>query len=597
MKNRFSLFAMAGCTSMLLLSGCVDDAYDLSDIDTTTRINVNNLVIPFNIETMTLDNIISFDDDSKIKPVTIDGETFYALTETGTFESDPIHIKAVTAEHPTFTPSVETLNRADASARKGLRAPSNMAVSYKLVPSGKKFSYNSDDVDESIKDITRAQLEDVVFSITMSTTESGGVNIAKSYFSNVEVQLPFGMQGKPSVGTYDAKTGRWSIDSFEATGAHAVLKFEATAMDMTANDFTFDEQTRTMTLHGDFKVLSGIVTIEPSGTPSSMPQNITFRTEYALTDMHISAIDGIIDYQYKGLEIAPIDLTDIPDFLSCEGTNILLANPQIYLKVNNPVENYNLECRSGLTLTALRSEAPADIRSLAYSTNSPIVITASNAHGNVHQFVASPSKDNLNVPEGFIKNQLTYVPYTNLGNVLGVPTGYNYSEIPETIDITLTDASIPRQTVKDFKLGVDIEAVEGNYEFLAPLALKQGSIIIYNTTKDGWGSDDMDALTIETLTLTATADNATPLDAEVVAYPIDRAGNRIPNVKIVSNLLEANSTGKSLEIILEGEIKGLDGIIFEARVRPGSETALAPEQTITLNNVRAKVSGFYEKEL
>lgn len=597
MNNRLPLYAMVGCASLLTMTSCVDDAYDLSDIDTETRINVNNLVIPVNLETVKLDNIISFDDDSKIKAVDIDGNSFYALTETGTFKSDPIHIKAVTAEHPTFNPSIETLNRTDASARKGLHAPSNLAVSYKLTPSGENFSYNASDVDESIKIIEGAALKDVVFSITMTTTETGGINIAKSYFSDVIIQLPFGMKGTPSVGTYDAKTGRWTIPSFETNGTRAEIEFKPTFIDMTANDYAFNEQTRTLDLHGEFKVLSGVVTIEPSGTPSSMPQNITFRTDYALTDLHVTAIDGIIDYEYKGIEIAPVDLSDIPDFLSCEGTNLLLANPQIYLKVNNPVENYNLKCSSGLTLTALRPEAPADLRTLAYSTNSPILITSENGYDGIHQFVAAPSKDNLNVPEGFIKNHLTFVPYTNLGDVLGVPTGYNYSEMPETIDISLTDASIPRQNVEDFKLGVDIDPVEGRYEFLAPLALKEGSIIIYNTTKDGWGSDDLDALTIETLSITAIADNATPLDAEIVAYPIDRAGNRIENVKISSNLLEANSTGKELAIVLEGEIRGLDGVIFEARVRPGSETALAPDQTISLNNVRAKVSGFYLKKL
>ncbi|MBO4965229.1 MAG: hypothetical protein J6C81_03060 [Muribaculaceae bacterium] len=87
--NKKLLSVVVG-TSALLFSGCIDDAYDLSDIDTTSRVNVNGLVIPVNIDQITLDDIISFDENSKIKAVTIGGERFYALVENGEFNSEDI---------------------------------------------------------------------------------------------------------------------------------------------------------------------------------------------------------------------------------------------------------------------------------------------------------------------------------------------------------------------------------------------------------------------------------------------------------------------------------------------------------------------------
>ena len=48
-------------TSALLalgLTACVDDNYDLSDIDTTTRVSINDLVVPANIDEVTLGDII-----------------------------------------------------------------------------------------------------------------------------------------------------------------------------------------------------------------------------------------------------------------------------------------------------------------------------------------------------------------------------------------------------------------------------------------------------------------------------------------------------------------------------------------------------------
>ena len=53
---------------------------------------------------------------------------------------------------------------------------------------------------------------------------------------------------------------------------------------------------------------------------------------------------------------------------------------------------------------------------------------------------------------------------------------------------------------------------------------------------------------------------------------------------------------QEINIRITGEIKNLDGIIFTATVLPTSNEALAPSQTITLSNLRAKVSGNYTKE-
>ncbi len=52
MKSKF-LCCAAAASAVVGLTGCVDDKYDLSDIDTTTRIQVNDLVLPVNIDAVT----------------------------------------------------------------------------------------------------------------------------------------------------------------------------------------------------------------------------------------------------------------------------------------------------------------------------------------------------------------------------------------------------------------------------------------------------------------------------------------------------------------------------------------------------------------
>ncbi len=67
MEFKFHLLAV-GSAAVVMLGACVDDNYSLDDIDTTTRITVDNLTLPVNIDAVTLADVITYDDDSRIKP-------------------------------------------------------------------------------------------------------------------------------------------------------------------------------------------------------------------------------------------------------------------------------------------------------------------------------------------------------------------------------------------------------------------------------------------------------------------------------------------------------------------------------------------------
>lgn len=47
--KHYLLYA-AGLIAAASVTSCVDDKYDLSDIDTTARIQVDNLTIPVNVD-------------------------------------------------------------------------------------------------------------------------------------------------------------------------------------------------------------------------------------------------------------------------------------------------------------------------------------------------------------------------------------------------------------------------------------------------------------------------------------------------------------------------------------------------------------------
>ena len=49
---------------LLLFASCIDDKYDLGDIDTTVEVKVVDLVVPMNLDEITLSSLISLDEGS-----------------------------------------------------------------------------------------------------------------------------------------------------------------------------------------------------------------------------------------------------------------------------------------------------------------------------------------------------------------------------------------------------------------------------------------------------------------------------------------------------------------------------------------------------
>lgn len=59
MKQKLLAAAAAAC---LLMTGCVDSNYDLSDIDTTSELRVDNLTLPINVDAMRLADVFDIED-------------------------------------------------------------------------------------------------------------------------------------------------------------------------------------------------------------------------------------------------------------------------------------------------------------------------------------------------------------------------------------------------------------------------------------------------------------------------------------------------------------------------------------------------------
>lgn len=577
--------AAAALLTMSLATACINDDYDLSDVDTTTRITVNDLVIPANLDAVTIGDIITFDSNSKIQPVTINGKTFYALNESGHFESEEVEIEKVTATAPTLNPTEAWLNIVPAPAAQA----ADLTVTYALKEMGQDFSFNAGHIDDAIVrlDYIKANVD---LGITFEALDAASVKHIE--FADVVIDMPKGLDATCSTGSYDPATGVWTIPALAVNASKAEIKMTATGINLTQAG-TGISANHTLTYNGQMRVKSGTVALTTD--LSSLPETLHFRASYSVSPLEATAFDGRVHYTLDGLDINPITLNDIPDFLSGESTNIVLNNPQIYLSVNNPVANYSLGISSGLTLSALFD---GNNRPYDYSPdNNNIEVGFNKGIDGRYNFVLAPEQSDLSVPSLY-EDGLKYYQFSTLGQLLATPEDIPAAGLPKEIGIHLDNPQIPESDVRGFALGTGLTAFSGDYDLVAPLSLAADAEIVYTEREDGWNDEDVDAIVISKLSLTATATNACPLGVELFAWPIDTRGNRIQGVEIKSSYLEAGATDVPIVIEMTGQVEHLDGVIYEARVKGSNQsTALAPSQTITLSNIRARVSGYYEKEL
>ena len=574
-------------SAMVLLAGCVDDNYDLSDIDKTTQVNVKDLVVPVNLDAIELSNIIEIDDDSQIKIVNLDGKEVYAVSQTGEFNSDPIDVASFTAAQPSIEKAYATFI-IDLPAQAKTRAA--QTLSYHLQSSDpQNVEISASGVDESIKEITALEFNPM--KIEMSLSAAGLAQTTDIKLKSIEIQFLKGltMVNLPSSYHYNPSSGILTVDNLDCPGNSnhkGTITVTATALDFTKADatlrnqeFSFDSEVKLRDAHMD------LVVNDQNQLPGNDP--IEFEINTTVSELHATYFSGVLEYRLEGdqLNIDPVSLSDIPDFLANDETNLRLANPQIYLNLNNPMAIYGLNFQTGLELASVRPEGRRP-----FELDNGELIRVTDAYGvdGPYNFVVSPSLPSEILP-GYAKN-IQHVQFSSLSDILAG------SGLPQSIEINLLDPELPRQTVNRFQLDNSIPGVKGTYDFFAPLALKtgeNGSVIVYSDSDDGWSDEDLDKLTINTLQITADAYSTLPIGAELTLYPLDKNGNVMTGVKVDHANIKANANGEQIVLTLSGEIKGLDGVKYEAVVRPGSEEALSPSQTLTLKNIKAKVSGFY----
>ena len=602
-------------------AACVDDSYSLADIDTTVGIKVNKLTIPVKVDNLEMEQIIDLEEDSKIKKYELNGKKIYAIMEEGSFESEAIEIPGFTAEGADIDPIEQMLKKENGEKRYRTQSSKNQPEEpigfYPIQNLSTNFSF-SGSVDEAVKDIQRIAVKtSYAMDLDVSATLAAIKDITKIGFENLKIKMPKGLEGTIIIEAYqngafvkydltdcyDKVTGIFSNIPNEALATDVGkinLKFDITGIDLTVsvskNSKSLTNSTKTdlnelkfengvFTFDGDILVEEGEVTVYSDNkelTLDDIPDEIQYTCTPTIEDIIVEQVSGDIEYAIDGIDIDPVMLNDIPDVLSQDGTNIILANPQIYLSLNNPLAKNNLRAEAELKLTAKRAKGEAK----AIESGILKIDKAQNV------FCLTP---NANMPQNEMHKDYKGAQVHQFKDFDALLSGKG---LPKEIAIDVMNPQIPRQTITDFSLGQNIEKIKGDYLFFAPLALKNASsIVAYKDTLDGWNDETLDKLEIEELNVKANIKSEIPLSVEVKLIPIDKSGNAIKDVTSETLTLEVSADAQPIDMNIVGKIKNLDGIIIDAKLRGNNGEVLSPDQKLILNDLKVAVTGLYIDKL
>ncbi len=595
---------------------CVDSTYKLSDLDTTVGVSVKNLTIPLNVDSLVLNSVLDLDEDGKVKKDTLeDGSVIYAIIEEGEFESKEIEIPGFETKSPDIEPINAVLTRDKASSirrrKGGVEKDATSSISYPINGADITQFSAAGKVDPSIIGLKKIGV-DADFGTSITVSENSELISKTKYvnFEEIKVEMPKGLEGEfvLAIGDekvnvtkcYDENTGSLEFSKYEELyGEPLEMKVESGELDFNVhvvaidiekagNDIKFENGE--FVLASSVRVVGDIVVygdeMDEGFTLEDLPKDINYVCAPKLSEIVVSEFSGKIQYDIEDIKIDPISLNDIPDMLSQDSTDIKLANPQIYLRLNNPLASNHIYAEAGLAMMARHKDG--SVKNISLGEDRLRLNDAKNVYclttdGNM-------SQEQMHVKYKDAVNK----KFNNFSDIL---SGNGANGLPNKIEVDVIHPQIPEQTITNFELDQKIDKVQGTYLFYAPLALKdKTSFIIYQDTLDGWYDETLDKLSIDAITVKADVNSEVPLNVELSFHPIDVNGEIIKGVKSTPVTLSATTADQPLEIKINGSIKNLDGIIIRAKLSGANGESLAPNQAINFKNLKIAVNGEYVDE-
>ena len=595
------LLKLLPVAAVLLTASCVDDKYDLSDIDTESRFVAKGLVVPLNMSPVLLDNIISIEEDGDIKKDE-SGNYFFQKKSTSPFQSEDVNVEKITIRKPADISQTVTVaislpsdvrtkwetyaaDKTIAQIREDETLKSQIGLNDETeiisvdVNDSKDFNMNATGIDPRITKLNKLGIDPLSLNIDVKLNGLQAV-VAGVPVTGLSIDLPCGMtvEGITDDGSYNA-AGKLSFPTLVIDGQKNIRATvtELTYNAMEADGAQFNKNAHTFIYNKVCKV-SGSATIKikdlkgnatladiTNAVAATYSCNVGFSN-----DIVVNKFSGGIDYTIDNIAIDPVKIDNLPELLQESGTSIEIANPQLYLDINNPFFANNITAKAGLRIVSSNNvaipEAPGGK-----------VLTLDEA--NNKQVLSPENKDMAN--QGY-----KWVAFSELKNLL------SGEKIPETLDIKVVNPVLNADNVINFTLGENHPGITGNWEFYARLSLTENSKIKYTKVWDDWGSEDLDGLTVEKATASFTVKKNVALDAESITFTLMGENG----TDLTGTTALQGDAKQEISIPMEGgPVKNIKGGKLVVNLK-GQGKDINKNDEIEISNLRLKVDGYYDKE-
>ena len=588
------LVCLLSCGLLTLGTGCTDNDFDLSKIDTTIGIGGDGLTLPTNsTENIMLDDFLELN-NSDLVSIADNGD--YMFHKEGD-DCTPAHpnIDKVVVTSQGINNNFKVAVVVPPSALLSGRKLSKRAKKIDLIKAGGKvaeFEY----VGNAPKEIEELTSAGVAAPVTIRVNLSHDLKSFVPKFKELTLQIPSYMHlditsCSPNSYSYNPKTGKITLTDV-STASNIVIEGVVTTLDFKATPTTNNKLTFVANKKNEGKVnMKGEIETsisfdEINANVTSIPSDLHLSAVMSMGDITITSAKGKFNPDIDLGNLGNIEINNVPDFLTGDDVNVNLHNPIIELEIG-----------SNIAVTG--------------KVSGTIVATFDN--GKPNRSVDIPKmtiKPNANTRICICKHK-EGVDDTQYDEVVEVP---NLSDIFATIPKTIKfDADASADATKEAEVELEHQyTITPKYNINAPLAFDAGANISYTDSFDGWNEDIEDCEFAEGtyIELTADIENKLPAYLDVNADAIDVDGNKMSQDLIevkVSNSIAASTDGvqaKTTPITItlrekkSGMLKKVDGLEYNIKLAAGEgndaivgKTINAYHHTITAKNIKVKLVG------
>lgn len=544
-KKTFSskLFLILGTAAVVGFSGCTDNDYDLSEIDSTIGIGGDGLEIPsLSTEIIPLKDVLELEANGSVVEDEVSGDYVFRQSGADVAPVHPFIDKITVAEQNSVSNDLElTFSSASGSRRRSATRAGGQSV----VADGwiQAFTYEGNKPEEVV-DLYEAEVSSkVTLDIDFSDVKS-----VVSKFDQIEVDMPAFMT------INNVKCGGYA---FEQSGSKLTLKNVYTSSNMTITaDITSLNFKEKDTSYGSLSISGGKVKMEGKVHVTAVASSFnsgagtTGRKISSVMNMSkfvVNAATGKFNPEIALSDLGNIKVSGIPDFLQGGNVVVDLYNPQIKLTVTSDM----------------------DVR----GTLNGVIKSFKNG-----QLLATVNVDNIPIDANKTSTICICRRSEGVSGFDHVLTNPNLSKLIETIPDNITfsaNASADQTNNYRFELGHNY-TVQPAYSVDAPIAFGENASIEYRDTLDGWNDNIKDFELAEGayVNMDASIKSCVPAYMTVSAVPVDVNGNAISADELsveVTGSVEASKDGVSettspvnikVSQMKKGAMKKLDGIVF-----------------------------------